>query len=75
MYLNVSEKERGVEICPKCGKERQMWQSYCKECYNKYHRERRKANPEIKKKNTEYMREYRKRLKEPSTAKPGVNLY
>ena len=73
MYLDTSEIERKPELCPKCGKERQKWQSYCKEHYNEYQKQRRKADPGAKKKNTEYMREYRKRLKEPP--KIGMNLY
>jgi len=60
-------------ICPRC-KERPKygWYAYCLPCFNEYQKERRKNNPEIRKKETIYKREYRKRLKEGLVLKRGT---
>lgn len=57
-------------ICPKC-KEREKygWYAYCLPCFNEYQKERRKGNPEIRAKETQYKRDYRKRLKEGTVLK------
>ena len=68
-YINVNNAEREVKICPKC-KERERYKenSYCLPCTNEYMKERRK-DPELKKKATEYKREYRLRKKSAKTEK------
>jgi hypothetical protein len=57
-------------ICPKC-KERKKYKfgSYCLPCHLEYMKERRKNNPEIRAKETQYKRDYRKRLKEGTVLK------
>ena len=48
--------------CPKCDKPKFGKYPYCKEHYNEYMRDYRK-DPEVRKKATEYKREYRARKK------------
>ena len=62
-YINTGTKERKEPPCPKCGDEKERINSYCPECTRAYWKQRRK-NPEVRKKETEYMREYRKQKKE-----------
>ena len=68
-YINVNNEDRKVRICPRC-KERERYKenSYCLPCTNEYMKERRK-DPELRKKATEYKREYRLRLKSAKTEK------
>lgn len=67
-----NRKRKRNPICSKCGvNKKHKWYSYCLPCFNDYQRERRKNNPEIRKKETEYKREYRKRLKEGTVLKRG----
>lgn len=59
-------------ICPKCGKnEKYGWYAYCLPCFNEYQKERRKNNPEIRKRETQYKRDYRQRLKDGLVLKRG----
>ena len=59
-----NRRVRRNPICPKCGiRKKYKSGSYCLPCHLEYMKERRK-NPEIRKKETEYKRAYRQRLKD-----------
>lgn len=62
---NCNNREPADPTCPKCGVRERYRKNYayCKECFLEYMKERRKNNPELKKKSTEYKREYRARKK------------
>lgn len=62
-YINTGMKWRVEPPCPKCGGQKERTNPYCPACTRAYWKERRK-NPEVRKKETEYMREYRKLKKD-----------
>jgi len=62
---NCNNREPADPICPKCGIRKKYRKSYayCKECFLEYMKQRRKNNPELKKKSTEYKRQWRAKQK------------
>lgn len=60
-----NRKTRRNPICSRCNeREKYGWYSYCLPCFLEYMKERRKNNPELRQKATEYKRAYRKLKKE-----------
>ena len=65
-----NRRVRRNPICPRCNERKKYnFGSYCLPCHLEYMKERRKNNPELRKKATEYKREYRLRLKSAKTEK------